>query len=70
MKRINIFFALMLAVGILFAADMIIHKTDGSEVVVDINEIEQITFSSWNETTVEGITLYWMADSEYLNVMV
>ena len=46
MRRISYFLTVILVVNICFAGDMIIHKTDGDEVEIPIDEIENITFST------------------------
>jgi len=73
MKKFIIFFVMVVAaIGMLAAADMVINKTDGTDIVVPLDEIENITFSAmeYNEVTVEGITFQWMTDDEYLYGMV
>jgi len=73
MKKFSIFFVMVVAaIGMLAAADMVINKTDGTDIVVPLDEIENITFSAmeYNEVTVEGITFQWMTDDEYLYGMV
>lgn len=73
MKRLSLFFVMAVAVfSMLAAGDMVINKTDGTDIIVPLDEIENITFSTmeYNEVTVEGITFQWMTDDEYLYGMV
>ena len=72
MRILIIFIMIVVFLGTLFAADMVVNKTDGSEVVIPIEEIENITFmtAAWNEVMVDGITFQWMTDDEYLYGMV
>ena len=44
MKKITIILAVIGLISVLFATEMIIHKTDGSQESFQINEIESITF--------------------------
>jgi hypothetical protein len=72
MKKMNLVFIAIAAFSLLMAADMVVNKNDGTEVVIPIEEIENITFATavWNETMVEGITFQWMTDADYLYGMV
>jgi hypothetical protein len=72
MKKMNLILIAIAALTILTATDMVINKTDGTDITIPIEEIENITFAtaSWNETTVQGITFQWMTDAEYLYGMV
>jgi hypothetical protein len=54
MKKI-VFFILMMMVMFAFASDMIIHKTDGSNETIAIEEIENITFVSEQQEPPERI---------------
>lgn len=64
MKYFIIFIALI-ALN-LHATDMIIHKTNGDEMMVSIEEIDQITFAEYSEVTSEGMTFKWRTDENYI----
>ncbi len=72
MRNSIIILILVTIAATIFAADMVINKTDGTEIVIPILEIEDITFTTttWNEVIVDGITFQWMTDDEDLYGMV
>jgi len=48
MKKIAIVLSIIGLISVLFATEMIVHKTDGTQVPFEISEIERITFDSNN----------------------
>ena len=72
MKHIILALFITLTFSVLVSTDMIINKTDGTEITIPLDEIENITFmtASWNEVTADGITFKWMTDDEFLYAMV
>jgi hypothetical protein len=63
-----IFVILLVLVIALSATDMVIEKTDGTMVSVPIEQVDNITFAQYDEIVVNGITLQWRTDEEYLYV--
>ena len=61
---------LLVLVMLLSATDMIIEKTDGSMMSVPIEQVDNITFAQYEEVVVNGITLQWRTDANYLYVNV
>lgn len=61
---------LVVSALLLSATDMVIEKTDGSMVTVPIEQIDNITFAQYEEVVVDGITLQWRTEGEYLLVNV
>ena len=68
MKHIILAILIIFSFSLLISTDMIINKTDGTNITIPLDEIESITFTtaSWNEVTSEGITFEWMTDDQYL----
>ena len=67
----NYILVIILGLTILLSAtDMVVEYSDGSIDNIPISLIENITFETYDEVVVEGITLQWRTDDEYLYINV
>jgi hypothetical protein len=64
----NILVVLLVSALALSAMDMVIEKSDGSMMSVPIDQVDNITFASYQEVVAEGVTLQWRTDDDYVYI--
>lgn len=68
MSKYIFLLAMFMLVFSLNSTDMVVHKTNGEEMIVSIDDIDQITFEQYQEVVAEGITMQWRTDDSYIYI--